>query len=182
MIAQRQALGVKRQIFFVTAQGSFDNHSDQFDTSGSAIQPPAGAPAILYGKHADDMGWLDAALKAFYDATVELGVQNNVTTFTGSDFGRTLTSNGKGSDHGWGSHHFVMGGAVQGGKIFGTFHNMQVGAGNPADAGQGRLIPSFSLDQYAATLSKWMGASPTDLNGVFPNLQNFPVTDLGFLS
>jgi uncharacterized protein (DUF1501 family) len=109
-------------------------------------------------------------------------VQNNVTTFTESDFGRTLTSNGKGSDHGWGSHHLVMGGATRGGKIFGTFHNMQVGAGNPADAGQGRLIPSYSVDQYAATLSKWMGANASDLNTVFPNLPNFPVTDLGFLT
>jgi uncharacterized protein (DUF1501 family) len=141
-----------------------------------------GAPLILYGKHADLLGQVDGALKAFYDATVELGVQNNVTTFTESDFGRTLTSNGKGSDHGWGSHHMVMGGATVGGKIYGTFHNMQVGAGNPVDAGQGRLIPLYSVDQYAATLSKWMGANATDLNAVFPNLHNFAVTDLGFLA
>ncbi len=182
MIAARQALGVKRQIFFVSVGGSFDNHSDQFDASGSVLQPPTGAPLILYGKHADSLQQLDAGLKAFYDATVELGVQNNVTTFTESDFGRTLTSNGKGSDHGWGGHHLVMGGAVQGGKIYGTFHNMQVGAGNPADAGQGRLIPSYSVDQYAATLSKWMGANAGDLNSVFPNLHNFSTTDLGFLT
>ena len=182
MIAARQALGVKRQIFFVSVGGSFDNHSDQFDASGSAIQPPAGAPLILYGKHADLLGQVDAGLKAFYDATVELGVQNNVTTFTESDFGRTLTSNGKGSDHGWGSHHLVMGGATVGKKIYGTFHNMQVGAGNPVDAGQGRLIPANSVDQYAATLAKWMGANASDLNSVFPNLHNFPTTDLGFLA
>jgi uncharacterized protein (DUF1501 family) len=116
-----------------------------------------GAPLILYGKHADSLGQVDAGLKAFYDATVELGVQNNVTTFTESDFGRTLTSNGNGSDHGWGSHHLVMGGATLGGKIYGTFHNMQVGAGNPADAGQRRRIPSHSVDQYAATLSSGWG-------------------------
>jgi len=182
MIAARQALGVKRQIFFVSVGGSFDNHSDQFDSSSSTLKPPVGAPLILYGKHADLLGQVDGALKAFYDATVELGVQNNVTTFTESDFGRTLTSNGKGSDHGWGSHHMVMGGATVGGKIYGTFHNMQVGAGNPVDAGQGRLIPLYSVDQYAATLSKWMGANATDLNAVFPNLHNFPVTDLGFLA
>ncbi len=181
MIAARQALGVKRQIFFVSVGGSFDNHSDQFDASGSALQPPVGAPLILYGKHADLLGQVDAGLKAFYDATVELGVQNNVTTFTESDFGRTLTSNGKGSDHGWGSHHLVMGGATIGHKIYGTFHNMQVGAGNPVDAGQGRLIPTNSVDQYAATLGKWMGANASDLNTVFPNLHNFPTTDLGFL-
>jgi uncharacterized protein (DUF1501 family) len=182
MIAARQALGVKRQIFFVSVGGSFDNHSDQFDASGSTMQPPTGAPLILYGKHADLLGQVDAGLKAFYDATVELGVQNNVTTFTESDFGRTLTSNGKGSDHGWGSHHLVMGGATQGGKIFGTFHNMKVGVDNPVDAGQGRLIPTSSVDQYAATLSKWMGASAGDLNTVFPNLHNFTTTDLGFLA
>jgi uncharacterized protein (DUF1501 family) len=182
MIAARQALGVKRQIFFVSVGGSFDNHSDQFDSSSSTLKPPPGAPLILYGKHADLLGQVDAGLKAFYDATVELGVQNNVTTFTASDFGRTLTSNGKGSDHGWGSHHLVMGGATLGKKVYGTFHNMQVGAGNPLDAGQGRLIPTYSVDQYAATLGKWMGANATDLDSVFPNLHNFPTTDLGFLA
>lgn len=182
MIAARQALGVKRQIFFVSVGGSFDTHSDQFDSSSSALKPGVGDPLILFGKHADLLGQVDAGLKAFYDATVELGVQNNVTTFTESDFGRTLTSNGKGSDHGWGSHHMVMGGAVHGGKIYGTFQNMQVGAGNPSDAGQGRLIPAYSVDQYAATLSKWMGANSSDLNSVFPNLQNFgSATDVGFM-
>ena len=122
-------------------------------------------------------------MKAFYDATVELGVQNNVTAFTASDFGRTLTSNGKGSDHGWGGHHLVMGGAVSGGKVYGSFHNMQVGAGNPFDAGQGRLIPALSVDQYAATLSRWMGANAADLASILPNLQNFgSATDLGFMA
>jgi uncharacterized protein (DUF1501 family) len=81
-----------------------------------------------------------------------------------------------------GGHHLVMGGAIHRGKIYGTFHNMQVGASNPADAGQGRLIPSYSVDQYAATLSKRMGANASDLNSVLPNLPNFPTTDLGFLS
>jgi uncharacterized protein (DUF1501 family) len=181
MIAARQALGVKRQIFFVSL-GGFDNHSDQFDAATSALRPGAADPAIMFGKHADLLGQLDAALKAFYDATVELGVQNNVTTFTASDFGRTLTSNGKGSDHGWGAHHLVMGGAVKGGKIYGTFHNMQVGAGNPADAGQGRLIPDISVDQYAGTMARWMGASSADLNVVFPNLANFNQVDLGFMT
>ena len=182
MIAGRQALGVKRQIFFVTPAGNFDHHSDQFDTTLSPLQPGPGEPAILYGKHADLLLQVDVALKAFYDVTVELGVQNSVTTFTASDFGRTLTSNGKGSDHGWGAHHLVMGGAVKGGSIYGTFHNMQIGSGNPADAGQGRLIPDVSVDQYAATMAKWMGASAADLNLVFPNLANFNQTDLGFMA
>ena len=182
MIAARQALGVKRQIFFVSVGGNFDTHSDQFDAGASTLKPGANDPVILFGKHADLLSQVDAGLQAFYDATVELGVQNNVTTFTESDFGRTLTSNGKGSDHGWGSHHLVLGGAVKGGRIYGTFHNMQIGTGNPADAGQGRLIPDYSVDQYAATLSKWMGASATDMNVVFPNLANFNVTDLGFMA
>jgi len=182
MIAARQALGAKRQIFFVTAGGAFDHHSDQFDAQHSVLRPSGNEPAILYGNHADLLLQVDEALKAFHDATIELGVQNAVTTFTASEFGRTLTSNGKGSDHGWGGHHLVMGGAVHGGKIYGTFHNMQVGAGNPADAGQGRLIPDISVDQYAATMAKWMGASSADLNVVFPNLANFGQTDLGFMA
>jgi len=181
MIAGRDALGVKRQIFFVAAAGSFDNHSDQFDANGSPVQPGPNDPLILFGRHADLLGQVDAALKAFYDATVELGVQDRVTTFTASDFGRTLTSNGMGSDHGWGAHQLVLGGAVQGGKIYGQFQNMQIGSGNPADAGQGRLIPDFSVDQYAATLSKWMGANDAELGSVFPNLHNFGVTNLGFV-
>ncbi|MEP7246820.1 MAG: DUF1501 domain-containing protein [Gammaproteobacteria bacterium] len=181
MIAGRQALGVKRQIFFVAANGGWDTHSDQFDAGFSTLKPGVSDPVILFGKHADLLGQVDAALKAFYDATVELGVQNSVTTFTESDFGRTFTSNGKGSDHGWGSHQLVMGGAVRGGRIYGTFHNLQIGSGNPVDAGQGRLIPDFSVDQYAGTLSRWMGANSGDLTVVFPNLSNFNETDLGFM-
>lgn len=182
MIAARQAMGVKRQLFFVSLGGGFDTHSDQYDTAYSTLKPQAGDPPSAFGKHADLLGQLDDALKFFYDVTSELGVQNNVTTFTESDFGRTLTSNGKGSDHGWGSHHMIMGGAVKGGKIYGTFHNMQIGAGNPFDSGQGRLIPAYSVDQYAATMAKWMGATPGDLATVFPNLVNFGgLNDLGFM-
>jgi uncharacterized protein (DUF1501 family) len=180
MIAGRQALGVKRQIFFVAAYG-FDNHSDQYATAASTLKPGPNDPAILFGNHADLLERVDVAMKAFYDATVELGVSNNVTTFTASDFGRTLTSNGQGSDHGWGAHHLVMGGAVKGGRLYGTFPSMEVGAANPADAGQGRLIPDTSVDQYAGTLARWMGASAADLGAVFPNLANFSQPDLGFL-
>jgi uncharacterized protein (DUF1501 family) len=181
-IAARQALGVQRQIFFVSFGGTFDTHSDQYDTAFSTLKPQTGDPASAFGKHADQLGQLDDALKFFYDVTSELGVQNSVTTFTESDFGRTLTSNGKGSDHGWGSHHMIIGGAVKGGNIYGTFHNMQVGAANPVDAGQGRLIPAYSVDQYAATLAQWIGATPSDLATVFPNLQNFgSLSNLGFM-
>jgi len=165
----------------VGAGGDFDTHSNQFDASASSIKPGPNDAPILFGHHADLLGQVDAALKAFYDATVELGVSANVTTFTGSDFGRTFTSNGKGSDHGWGGHCMVVGDAVNGGRMYGTFHNLQVGAGNPADAGQGRLIPDISVDQYAATFSRWMGANLGELNTVFPNLKNFSTSDLGFL-
>lgn len=181
LIAARQALGVKRQIFFVFVGGSFDNHSDQFDATYSPLQPGPGAPSILFGTHADLLLQLDTAVQAFYDATVELGVANQVTTFTASDFGRTFTSNGKGSDHGWGSHHMVVGGAVKGGRLYGTFHNAQLGAANPVDAGQGRLIPDFGVDQYGATLARWLGATGGDLGTVFPNLGHFATADLGFM-
>ena len=180
-IAARQNLGVKRQVFFVSL-GGFDTHSDQFDVAGGSVSPGPNDPPILFGKHAELLTQLDNALNAFYDATVELGVANSVTTFTGSDFGRTLTSNGLGSDHGWGGHHLVLGGAVRGGQIVGAFHNMQVGSGNPLDSGQGRLIPDLSVDQYAATMAKWMGANTADLAAVFPNLANFSQPDLGFMA
>lgn len=182
LIAGRQALGVKRQIFFVFVGGSFDNHSDQFDATYSQVRPGPGDPAVLFGTHADLLTQVDTAVQAFYNATMELGVANAVTTFTASDFGRTFTSNGKGSDHGWGSHHMVIGGAVKGGRIYGTFHNAQLGAANPADAGQGRLIPDFGVDQYGATLARWFGASGGDLGAVFPNLGNYATTDLGFMA
>ena len=105
LIAARQALGVKRQIFFVSVGGSFDTHSDQFDASASTLRPGDAEPVILFGKHADLLGQLDAALEAFYDATVELGVAEQRNDLHRVRFGRTLTANGKGSDHGWGSHH-----------------------------------------------------------------------------
>jgi uncharacterized protein (DUF1501 family) len=119
---------------------------------------------------------------------VELGVANQVTSFTASDFGRTLTSNGDGSDHGWGSHHFVVGGAVKGAAFYGTPPPVSVGdTSAPEDqwhVGQGRLLPTTSVDQYAATLAKWFGVSPTELPSLLPNLKNFgspayPV-DLGY--
>lgn len=182
LIAARQALGVKRQIFFVFVGGSFDTHSDQFDATYSPLKPGPNDPAILFGTHADLLTQVDTAVQSFHDATVELGVANQVTTFTASDFGRTFTSNGKGSDHGWGSHHMVIGGAVKGGRLYGTFHNAQLGVANPVDAGQGRLIPDIGVDQYGATLARWFGATGGDLGIVFPNLKNFGTSDLGFMA
>jgi uncharacterized protein (DUF1501 family) len=160
-ISARQALGAKRQVFFVSL-GGFDTHDFQLRD-----QP---------GLHTT----LAAALEAFYNATVELGVADLVTTFTASDFGRTLTSNGDGSDHGWGSHHFVLGGAVRGGTIYGSFPAIALGTAE--DVGSGRLLPSTAVDQYAATLAKWFGVSDTDLATVVPNLANFTTRNLGFMA
>lgn len=161
MIASRATLGAKRQIFFVSLNG-FDTHDDQL-----TIQP------VLHTQ-------LAAALEYFNNNLQSLNVTNNVTTFTASDFGRTLTSNGDGSDHGWGSHHFIMGGAVKGGQYYGTFPVM--GYNNNDEVGSGRLLPTTSVDQYAATLATWFGVSNTDMRLVLPNIGNFSNANLGFLS
>jgi uncharacterized protein (DUF1501 family) len=121
---------------------------------------------------------LSASLTAFYNATVELGVANQVTTFTASDFGRSLTSNGDGSDHGWGSHHFVLGGAVKGGRFWGTLPSVSVNG--PDDVGQGRLLPTTSVDQLGATLAGWMGVSATDLPRLLPQITHYTQRDMGY--
>jgi uncharacterized protein (DUF1501 family) len=170
LIGARSSLGAKRQVFMVSL-GGFDLHN------------------YLDTRHAPLLQKVDEAMSAFYKATVELGVANQVTSFTASDFGRTLTSNGDGSDHGWGSHHFVVGGAVKGAAFYGTPPPVSVGdTSAPEDqwhVGQGRLLPSTSVDQYAATLAKWFGVTPTELPLVLPNLKNFGTptypADLGFL-
>ncbi|HTN47815.1 MAG TPA: DUF1501 domain-containing protein [Burkholderiaceae bacterium] len=161
MISVRQALGMARQVYFVSL-GGFDTHDFQLRD-----QP------TLHTTLAD-------ALSAFYAATVELGVANSVTTFTASDFGRTLISNGDGSDHGWGSHHFILGGSVLGGSIYGTFPQIQTGT--PEDVGSGRLLPTTSVDQYAATLARWFGVADSVLPTVSPNIGNFTTRDMGFLA
>ena len=160
MIAARSALGAKRQVFFVSL-GGFDLHD------------------FLVAQHPGLLTNVGGAIKSFHDATVELGVANQVTTFTGSDFGRTLTSNGDGSDHGWGSHQFLVGGAVQGGRFHGQLPAFSVNG--PDDVGQGRLLPTTSVDQLAATLATWMGVSNTNLPLVVPNIGNYSVRDLGLL-
>ncbi len=161
MISNADAIGAKRQVFFVSI-GGFDNHD------GLATIHPG-----LLTTVAD-------AMSAFYKATVELGVANQVTAFTASDFGRTATGN-DGSDHGWGSMHFMLGGAVNGGRFYGTAP--AVANNGPDDVGQGRLLPSTSVDQYAATLGKWFGISDTSLLTVLPNLVNWNVSqrNLGFV-
>ena len=152
MIAISGQIGAKRQIFFV-AMGGFDLH-DNLATS----QP------VLLGRLAD-------AMRAFHDTTAALGVADKVTTFTGSDFGRTLTSNGNGVDHGWGSMHFVMGGAVKGKRLYGA--PPAIGHNTSDDVGQGRLIPTMAVDQYASTLARWFGVSDGDLSTVLPNIGNY---------
>ena len=161
MIQARAALGARRQVFFVSL-GGFDNHD------------------FLLDQHPGLLAQIDSALAAFHAATVELGVSSNVTAFTASDFGRTLTSNGDGSDHGWGSHHVVLGGAVRGRRFYGTAP--VVASNGPDDVGQGRLVPTQSVDQFAATLATWFGVSASDLPLVVPNIVNYTQRDLGFFA
>ncbi|MEQ1518101.1 MAG: DUF1501 domain-containing protein [Usitatibacteraceae bacterium] len=179
MIAARDTLGVKRQIFFVSL-GGFDNHGDQFKNSNNATTP------ILSGLHSDLYKQLDQAMTWFYDWSVTAGISSNVTTFTMSDFGRTQTSNGAGSDHGWGTHCFAMGGAVNGGTFYGGAaagsEFPTVALLGPNDVGQGRLLPVTSVEEYGATFARWMGANTGELSTVFPNLGRFArSTGLSFL-
>ncbi|MDB6148489.1 MAG: hypothetical protein JWO45_2153 [Spartobacteria bacterium] len=161
MIAARSTLGMSRQIFFCSV-GGYDLHGDQLTA------------------HASLLTELNAALASFYQATVDLGVADKVTTFTASDFGRTYRVNGgAGSDHGWGNHQIVLGGAVRGGDLYGRFPSLAVNG--PDDTGLGRWIPTTSVDEYSATLAKWFGVSPTDMATVFPNLSRFAAPDLGFM-
>jgi uncharacterized protein (DUF1501 family) len=162
IIQVRSALGVNRQIFFAGI-GNFDTHSDQLPLQGALLAA------------------ISPALAAFYQATQELGLQNNVTTFTMSDFSRTFQPNSNtGSDHAWGSHHIVLGGAVKGGKMYGTFPTL--GLGGPDDSGSnGRWVPSTASIQYASTLAQWFGVSAAQLPGIFPNIGSFPNVNLGFV-
>lgn len=166
LISVRETLGLRRQIFFCAA-GGYDTHDGQI-----------GAQAEV-GAHADLLTELDGALSSFYTATTELGVASDVTSFTASDFGRTYVGNGGGSDHGWGAHHLVVGGAVSGGRFYGAVPELAVDG--PDDAGEGRWIPSISVDEYSATLARWFGVAASDLSLVLPNLGRFSTPDLGFL-
>ena len=118
-------------------------------------------------------------MAAFFAATDELGVAESITSFTQSDFGRTLTSNGDGTDHAWGGVQIVAGGTVRGRELYGVYPQLEIGG--PDDVDGGRMIPTTSADQYAATLAKWFGIADSDLEIVAPNLGNFTVRDLGFL-
>ncbi len=164
IIGVRSQLGLSRQIFFCSL-GGFDTHSAQVSGQAPLLQQ------------------LSQAIGAFYQATVELGVPQSVTTFTASEFGRTVMPNGNGgTDHAWGSHHMVVGGGVVGADLYGSYPLLSLGAANPLDVtGRGSLIPTTSVDQYAATLAQWFGVAPASLSAVFPNIANFGVQKLGFL-
>lgn len=161
LIAARNTLGAKRQVFFVSL-GGFDTHDR------------------LLVEHPALMTRVGSALAAFYNATVELGVANQVTAFTASDFGRTLVSNTDGSDHGWGSMHFALGGSVLGKSFVGNAPEVANNGAN--DVGQGRLLPELSVDQFGGTLANWFGVSAADQALVLPNLQNYSTRNLGFMA
>ncbi len=167
LIAARDRLQMSRQIFFV-ATGGFDTHNDQV----------VDQPALL--------GTLSDGLARFDEAVQALGIGDQVVTFTQSDFGRTLTSNGDGTDHAWGSVQVVTGGAVAGGRVFGEYPLLRLGAirgtDRADDVGGGRFIPTLSSDQYAATLASWFGVTDADLRTIAPNIDSFAVRNLGFLA
>src|SRR5262249_47356886 len=167
MISLNAQLGIGRQLFFCSL-GGFDTHGGQSYQQWDLLQQ------------------VSQALDAFYAATVQLGVSQQVTAFTLSDFGRTLQPSGSGSDHGWGNHHLILGDAVKGGSIYGKFPlmtnyaNFNATRDDYADS-RGVMLPGLSLAQYGATLAKWFGAADADLNGLFPTMSNFSTRDLGFM-
>jgi uncharacterized protein (DUF1501 family) len=163
LIEARSQTGARRQVFFVSL-GGFDTHSGELATLTNLL------------------GQLSPALRAFYDATVQLGVSEQVTTFTLSDFGRTFQpASGAGTDHAWGNHHFILGGAVRGGEMYGRYPTLARAGPDDADT-SGRWIPTSSVEQYGATLARWFGLTDPALAAVFPNLAKFSTSNLGFLS
>ena len=158
----RNALQASRQIFIV-GLGGFDTHSNQLGSQGPLLQG------------------FDQAIGIFWNVLQEMNLADSVTTYTASEFSRTLQSNGGGgSDHGWGAHHVVIGGAVNGGQIYGTFPTLQCGGPDDIDI-NGVWLPSTSLNQYAATLAQWFGVPKTSMAQVLPDIVNFPVQTLGFV-
>jgi len=163
LIEARASIGIKRQIFFVSL-GGFDTHTNELNTLDTLL------------------GQLSPALKSFYDATVQLGVANNVTTFTLSDFGRTFKpAAGQGADHAWGNHQFIIGGAVKGGDFYGKYPTLALGGADDV-TNEGRWLPTTAVDQYAATLATWFGLAQSDLATVLPTVSKFPTSNLGFLA
>lgn len=160
--------GMKRQIFFCQV-GGYDLHTNQ--TTGTVD--------TLHGAHSNLLAELSQSLFAFQRGMEQLGLSKNVTAFTASDFSRTFPSNGSGTDHGWGSHHLILGGAVKGQQTYGSFPTLAVNG--PNDTGTGRWIPTTAIDQYFATLATWFGVDNSNLFHVFPNLGRFSTPNLGFI-
>jgi uncharacterized protein (DUF1501 family) len=162
IIAVRDTLGMRRQIYFCSV-GGYDTHSDELATQNGLLTE------------------LSQCMNAFYQATKELGIADRVTLFTASDFSRTFQSNGGGSDHAWGSHALILGDSVKGGDIYGAYPTLAING--PDDVGEGRWVPTTSVDEYSATLAKWYGiSSQTDLATVLPNIGRFGNPDLGFMN
>jgi len=169
--------GMKRQIFFCQV-GGYDLHTGQTDV-------PVGG-SVLNGAHANLFAEVSQCLNAFQAAMDQIGTMHTdpgfaqrVTAFTCSDFGRTFPANGQGSDHGWGSHHMILGGAVHGQRTYGTFPTLAVGG--PDDTSTGRWIPTTACDQFFATMATWFGVDSGNLAAVFPNLGRFSTSNLGFI-
>ena len=195
LIKIRDSVGItmKRQIFFCSV-GGYDTHTNE---TGSDPTNPGGQ-GTQSGTQGGLLTQLSQAMRAFYDEMVAQGLSNNVTTFTLSDFGRTLQPSGSGAgtvgtDHAWGSHAFIMGGAVLGGQFYGStrpdntglpygYPSLQLGGPDDTTSNRGQWIPTTSIDQYAATLAAWYGLAPADVPAVFPNLSTFAKSNLGFLS
>jgi uncharacterized protein (DUF1501 family) len=164
------AFNMNRQIFFCSV-GGYDTHTAQI-----TLSPTVNSTT---GTHTNLLNEVSEALYAFQRAMEQLGTSNAVTTFTASDFSRTFPTNSQGSDHGWGSHHIVMGGAVNGARTFGKLPEFTING--PDDTGTGRWIPTLAVDQYSATLAKWFGVDGTSMSAVFPNISRFSTADLGFM-
>jgi uncharacterized protein (DUF1501 family) len=161
---------MNRQVFFCSV-GGYDTHTAQITL----------APAVnsTTGTHTNLLNEVSEALYAFQRAMEQLGTSQSVTTFTASDFSRTFPTNSQGSDHGWGSHHIVMGGAVNGARTYGRLPTFTING--PDDTGTGRWIPTLAVDQYSATLAKWFGVESAHMSSIFPNISRFPTADVGFM-
>ena len=167
-------LDMSRQIFFASV-GGYDTHTSQIGTGAAPTDTTVGA-------HTNLLNELSEAVFAFQRAMEQIGASNEVTSFTASDFGRTFKTNGQGSDHAWGSHHMIFGGAVKGQRTYGTFPVLQVSGPDAVPTStEGRWIPTIAVDQYSATLAKWFGVSSGDMATVFPNIGHFASSDLGFM-
>ena len=157
IIESRAALGMNRQIFFVE-KGGWDLHNE-------VVSP-----------HSQLFSEINEAIKIFWENIVALGLENNVILYTASDFGRTLSSNGSGSDHAWGGNHFIIGGSANGGKIYGNYPSLAMGG--PLDIGRGRVLPTTSVDAYMAEIAGWFGVPQSELATVIPNIHNFNLSNL----